>query len=292
VVSRRVSVGDLPDTPSGTRAELAAIVRMVLGPSRREEDDARAEAERKVEDHVVHLASDVLAALKSGASSPKLRDELDRLAGIARLARELDRKLASLDPITRDLMADDLAWQQRPQKLDKGPAPAPAPSARTAADVLRWSPDLGIPMLEALARAAEATRKFFAGRAASSSGKGMKRGSENLRGHLIGDVRLYLAFECAKMLGRCQGAQVVTGTEDGPLYKLTAAVWRYAIGQASEEPWDALAHVVKRVAPAARPVAEALDAFGSASVPGVAGRRLIDAERKAEQRLYRRPRRP
>jgi hypothetical protein len=64
------------------------------------------------------------------------------------------------------------------------------------------------------------------------------------------------------------------------------------IGQESEEAWDGLAHVIKRVAPAARPVVEALDALGSASDPSVAGRRLIEAERKAEQRLYRRPRRP
>ena len=144
-MSRRLSVGDLPNTLPGTRAELAEIVRMVLGPPGQEDADTRAEAERKVEDHVVHLASDVLAALKSRANSPKLRDELDRLADIARLARELNRKLASLDPITRDLMADDLGSQQRPRRLDKGPAPAPAPSARAAVDMLSWSPDHGIP---------------------------------------------------------------------------------------------------------------------------------------------------
>jgi hypothetical protein len=239
---------------------------------------------------VEHLAHDVLAELKKRAQSPKLREEVERLADIAEVARGLQRKLAALDDITRALLLGELRDLQRPRRL-VGPTPPPVPSSALAADLGSWAPGPAVHPLEALARAAERTRGFVFQRAAGRSG-GLKRGAENLRDYVVGDVRVHLVSECARLMGAFQGPAAIAATEHGKLHDLAAAVWRYATGLGVEDAGGGgLANVVKRVAPVVRTVAEASAAFADAgpAEKDAALRELLRVETEAHARLRRPP---
>ena len=281
------SAQKLPAAPPGNAEDLARIVRLILGPEPSLDREARTEIETRLAERVRDLAEDALAELRNRAASPPVRDEVDRLREISELARELRGKLAVLANSTRILMEGDLRDQRRPVRLDKRSTPAPSPSAALGAELLGWPADRGASPLEALARSADYTRTEIERRAASPSGGGMKRSRENAHAHLVGDVRLHVAFEAGKLLGQFQGLRAVTGTETGPLYTLVAAVWQYMTGGDAEE--AAWAHAVKRAAPAARMFLEAFDASRAESDNRAAGERLLRAEAEARHRLFGRP---
>lgn len=280
------SIQKLPAAPPGTAEELAEIVRLILGPEPSLDRETPTDIETRLGERIRDLAGDALGQLRNRAASPPAKDEVDRLKAVAALARQLRGKLGVLSGPTRVLMESDLDDQQRPVRLGKRRAPAPTPSAAVGADLLGWPSDRGAHPLEALARSADAARKFIEHRAAARAGGGMRRSRENVHAHLMGDIRLHVAFEAGKLLGGVQGISAVTGTEGGTLYTLVAAVWRYTTGGDPEQ--AALSHAVKHAAPVARFVLEALAARSAQGPSRATDERLLRADVEAYRRLYRR----
>lgn len=242
----RLSVHNLPDAPPGTDADLAEIVRLILGPPGPQRDVGRTRAEARIAGDIRHLACDVLDELRNRSASPNLKDGFERLEAVSDLASRLARKLMALDDTSLELLKSSFP----PTRLEKDAAQTSASAEHAAGVILAWSPASGGHPLEGIARAADEAREFIEWRAAPKSGAGKKRGPENLHQHMFGDMRRHLAYEVGKNLACNRGISAITSTEGGPLYQLVAAVWCYTTGLDAEQ--ASLSHAVKRAVPAVR----------------------------------------
>jgi hypothetical protein len=254
--AKRGAANQPPASPVGTDEELRAIVQLIVG-------QGRADREH-VGEEVRHTAAELLDHLRSIKTSPTMADVLDRLSQTASMARKLQIALTKLDPLTRELMSNGLKASLHPSKWQRrfmeraGRPPAmvklsctPNPAAAISMDLLNWhGPDAAHP-LRAMERAADSVAIFFKGKDTGRGGPG------NLRQRIGPNPYTWLAVRAAQWVASAQGAQVVTGTADGLVYRISADVWHYATGM--EVRSSALAECVKKAAKAVRQDFEARD---------------------------------
>ena len=233
----------LPSSPVGTDEELDEILKLLFGPSYRRTCDP--ETVQDAEGRLRFVANDLLENLISTNKSNSLAVEIKHLRIISRLSRILRREISNLDDITREFLERNLRYLAEPRRIGPIPPDAPKPRAAESIPLLLLSEMAGHHPLDILATAAERTEKYFEAQAQESKG-----GPGTLLTKIMGEPRLWLALEAARLLGAAQGTKAVVGTADGTLHRLTAGLWSYATGTDAET--ADLHRYVKAAAPAVR----------------------------------------
>ena len=269
MVSRRVSVGDLTDTPSA-RATNRGDRTDGTRPIEAGEDGARAESERKVEDTSPSRLRR-LAALNRGKLPNSGR--VGPVAGIARLP-QLEPQLASWIR-SRGTHGGELAWQHAPKLVrDRRPRRRPPPSrGRLCAGRRTTASHDG-------ALAGPPKPPYFFEGERFQLRQVMSADPKTCEG-IHGNVRLYLAVECA----RCRALQGARSSRegDGPLqtHSCCGVCDRTGLCGASGSvgPGGQARRAGGRRRGGARCVRRPRSGRGR--------RRLIEEEREGKQRLYR-----